>query len=64
MRGKLVIVQVFWLPKNAPRRYLEPDELNMVQLKSFIPASDAVGSIEFENDLISSNNYLFITPSG
>ncbi len=63
MRGKLLIVQVFWLPAKAPKRYLRPEELYMVQLKNFVPASNASGSVEFENDLVSSNNYLFITPS-
>lgn len=63
MRGKLITVQVFWLPRRAPQGYLRPDELNMVQLKTFIPASNARGTISTENDLISSNNYLLITPS-
>jgi len=62
MRGKLVAVQVFWLPGNAPERYLEPDELNMVELKSFIPASGTGGGVGRENDLVASNDYLFISP--
>ncbi len=62
-RGKLVIVQVFWLPRKAPKDILTPDELNIVQLKSFIPAAPSTGTITSENDLVSSNNYLLITPS-
>jgi len=64
MRGKLIIVQVFWLPAKARQGYIPPEELNMVQLRNFIPASNAAGNIEFENDLVSSNNFLFISPSG
>jgi len=62
MKGKLVTVQVFWLPGNAPERYLEPDELNMVELKAFIPASTAGAEVGTENDLVASNDYLFISP--
>lgn len=62
MRGKLVTVQVFWLPGKAPERYLEPDELNMVELKTFIPAATVGGAVGTENDLVASNDYLFISP--
>lgn len=61
MKGKLVAVVVFWLPKKAPERYLRPDELNMVELKTFIPASNAETAIDVESDLLTSNNFLFIS---
>ena len=61
MKGKLVTVQVFWLPTKAPQRYLRPSELNTVELKAFIPASNAMSDIDVDSDVLTSNNELFIS---
>lgn len=39
-RGKLVIVQVFWLPRTADETYIEADELNKIELRTFIATSN------------------------
>jgi hypothetical protein len=61
MKGKLVTVAVFWLPNRAPERYLRPDELNKVELKTFIPASNTESAVDVESDMLTSNNFLFIS---
>ncbi len=61
MKGKLVVVQVYWLPKKAPEQMLNKDELNMVELKTFIPASNVQGAGSLYNDLYNTANYLFIS---
>ncbi|OGK12081.1 MAG: hypothetical protein A2Y63_01140 [Candidatus Riflebacteria bacterium RBG_13_59_9] len=61
MRGKLVTVQVFWLSNRVPERYLRPDEIEMVDLKTFIPASNAENAVDIESDLLTSNDFLFIS---
>lgn len=61
MKGKLVTVQVFWLPNRAPERRLSVGELNVVELKVFIPASNAMSDIDVESDVLTSNNQLFVS---
>jgi len=38
--GKMVIVQVFWLPRDAEERYIDWDDMNHVELRTFISASN------------------------
>ena len=38
--GKMVIVQVFWLPRNADQAYIDWEDLNHVELRTFIAASN------------------------
>jgi prepilin-type N-terminal cleavage/methylation domain-containing protein len=39
-RGKLVIVQVFWLPRKAANTYIKASELNKIELRTFIAAGN------------------------
>jgi prepilin-type N-terminal cleavage/methylation domain-containing protein len=61
MKGKLVVVQVFWLPRKAPERMLNKDELNMVELKTFISANNSSGAVNVNSSLLNTNDYLFIS---
>jgi len=73
IRGKLVTVQVFWLPRvwkgrvakdpwNHPDwEWLPKEDLNVVELKTFIPANNAENAVDVESDLLTSNNLLFIS---
>jgi hypothetical protein len=61
-RGKLVIVQVFWLPRNADNTYIEADELNKIELKTFIAASNETSDLGAEAGDLTRNDYLMITP--
>ncbi|GEM_PF-1473583 len=61
-RGKLVIVQVFWLPRSADQTYIQADELNKIELKTFISASNEDSSLGSNAGDISRNDYLDISP--
>ncbi len=61
MKGKLVVVQVFWLPRKAPERMLNKDELNIVELKTFISANNTAGAVNVNSSLLNTNDYLFIS---
>jgi prepilin-type N-terminal cleavage/methylation domain-containing protein len=61
-RGKMVIVQVFWLPRNAPSGYIPAEDLNKVELRSFIAASNEDSSLTKEEGRLSRNSYLILTP--
>jgi len=61
-RGKMVIVQVFWLPRDAGQRYLRADELNVVELRSFIAANNIDSSMESDTGELNRNDYLIVTP--
>jgi hypothetical protein len=61
-RGKLVIVQVFWLPRNPPAGYVAAGDLNKIELKTFIAASNTGTEDEDDSGDLTSNDYLFITP--
>jgi prepilin-type N-terminal cleavage/methylation domain-containing protein len=62
-RGKMVIVQVFWLPRDAPGTYIQGDDLNKVELRTFIPASNEDSSLARNEGGITRNDYLVITPT-
>lgn len=61
-RGKLIIVEVFWLPRKAPNAYIPLQDLNKIELKTFVPASSDSGGPRNASDLINRNDYLNITP--
>ncbi len=61
-RGKLVIVQVFWLPRNAPQEYIAPEELNKIELKTFIAATNEGTDEDTRRSEFNRNDFLFLTP--
>lgn len=61
-RGKLVIVQVFWLPRNAGQEYIPPEELNKIELKTFIAATNEGSSVDTRSSEFNRNDFLFLTP--
>jgi hypothetical protein len=61
-RGKLIIVQVFWLPRDVDPVYVEADELNKIELKTFISASNEQSNLPASQGSISRNDYLIISP--
>jgi prepilin-type N-terminal cleavage/methylation domain-containing protein len=60
-RGKLVIVQVFWLPRNAPAEYIPSKDLNKIELKTFISVNNEATELPTANGTLINNDYLFIT---
>lgn len=61
--GKLVIVQVFWLPRQAPAGYIPPQDLNIIELKTFItPSGEQESRLDRDSNVLLRNNFLFITP--
>lgn len=61
-RGKMVIVQVFWLPRNAPNAYIPSEDLNKIELRTFIPANNEDSTMARDEGGLSRNDYLIITP--
>lgn len=61
-RGKMVIVQVFWLPRRADQTYIQADELNRIELKTFISASNEDSSMGSNAGDLGRNDYLVISP--
>jgi hypothetical protein len=62
-RGKMVVVTVFWLPRKAPNTYIPLEDLNKIELKTFIPASSDSGGPRLTVDQINRNDFLNISPS-
>jgi prepilin-type N-terminal cleavage/methylation domain-containing protein len=62
-RGKMVIVEVFWLPRRAPSAYIPASDLNKIELKTFIPANSESGAARNTVDLIDHNDFLDISPA-
>jgi prepilin-type N-terminal cleavage/methylation domain-containing protein len=61
--GKLVIVQVFWLPRNPPAGYIQPEDLNMIELKTFItPDGQEDSRLNRDSNVMLRNSFQFITP--
>ena len=60
-RGKLVIVQVFWLPRNAPEAYIPARDLNKIELKTFISVNNRATELPTSTGELINNDYLFIT---
>lgn len=60
-RGKLVIVQVFWLPRKAERAYIPADELNKIELRTFITAGNNATQLSTNSGSLTRNDYLFVT---
>jgi prepilin-type N-terminal cleavage/methylation domain-containing protein len=61
-RGKLVVVEVFWLPRKAPNGYIPAQDLNKIELKSFIPATTDSGAGRNTINQINRNDFLNISP--
>jgi prepilin-type N-terminal cleavage/methylation domain-containing protein len=60
--GKEVTVIVFWLPRNAPGGYIESEDLNKIELKTFIPDPQAsVNGQPLQGSGVNRNDNLFIT---
>ena len=60
-RGKLVTVQVFWLPRNAPEGYIPWEDLNKVELKTFIAATNEDSNLASNEGGLNRNDYMFIS---
>ena len=61
-RGKLVIVQVFWLPRDAGQEYIPAEDLNKIELKTFIAATNEGASEDTRTSEFKRNDFLFLTP--
>jgi prepilin-type N-terminal cleavage/methylation domain-containing protein len=61
-RGKLIIVQVLWLPRKAPDAYIPLQDMNKIELKTFIPANSDSGGPRPTIDQINRNDFLNLTP--
>ena len=61
--GKLVIVQVFWLPRNPSATYIPSKELNVIELKTFItPDGQKDSRLDRDSNVMMRNSFHFITP--
>jgi prepilin-type N-terminal cleavage/methylation domain-containing protein len=61
--GKLVIVQVFWLPRNPPSGYIAAKDLNIIELKTFItPEGQKDSRLDRGSNVMMRNSFHFITP--
>lgn len=60
-RGKLIVVQVFWLPRNAPEAYIPARDLNKIELKTFISVNNRATELPTATGGLINNDYLFIT---
>jgi prepilin-type N-terminal cleavage/methylation domain-containing protein len=61
-RGKLITVQVFWLPRKAGQEYIPAEDLNKIELKTFVAATNAGSSEDSRSGEFNRNDFLFITP--
>jgi prepilin-type N-terminal cleavage/methylation domain-containing protein len=61
-KGKMVIVQVFWLPRDATEGYIAWDDLNSVELRTFIAATNESSSEQADDESLSHNDFLVLTP--
>lgn len=53
--GKLVIVQVFWLPRKAESAYIPSSDLNIIDLRTFIAESNVASEVESGSRLVRMN---------
>jgi len=61
--GKLVIVQVFWLPRNPSASYIPAKQMNIIELKTFItPDGQPDSRIDRDSNVMMRNSFHFITP--
>jgi len=61
--GKLVIVQVFWLPRNPSATYIPSKQLNIIELKTFVtPDGQADSRVDRDSNVMMRNSFHFITP--
>jgi hypothetical protein len=63
-RGKIITVQVFWLPRHAPEAYIPWNDMNKVELKTFIaPNGQVTGLTGAAGGTINPNDRLGFDPS-
>lgn len=62
-RGKMVVVTVFWLPRKAPNTYIPLEDLNKIEMKTFVPASNSSGGPRVAMDQLNRNDFLNISPA-
>jgi prepilin-type N-terminal cleavage/methylation domain-containing protein len=61
-RGKLVTVQVFWMPRNADDGYVAWEDMDKIELKTFIPAGNEGSNLPTGSGSLGRTDHLFITP--
>ena len=61
--GKLIIVQVFWLPRDAGNGYIPFSDLNVIDLRTFVSPTNEWTSINGAGGPLTLNDYLNITPT-
>jgi prepilin-type N-terminal cleavage/methylation domain-containing protein len=61
--GKLVIVQVYWLPRNPAANFIQSKDLNVIELKTFItPDGYDDSRLDRDSNVMMRNSFHFITP--
>jgi prepilin-type N-terminal cleavage/methylation domain-containing protein len=61
--GKLIIVQVFWLPRNPATSYILPRDLNVIEMKTFVtPEGRQDSRLDRDSNVMMRNSFHFITP--
>jgi prepilin-type N-terminal cleavage/methylation domain-containing protein len=60
-RGKLITVQVFWLPRKAAEAYIPWEDMNKVELKTFIAASNQDSNLNTNEGDLTRNDQMFIS---
>ncbi len=61
-KGKMVTVQVFWMPRNADKAYIPWRDINKIELKTFIAADNEGSNLAANVGTLGRNDLLFITP--
>ena len=61
--GKLIIVQVFWLPRDAGNGYIPFNDLNVIDLRTFVSPTNEWTTINGAGGSLTRNDYLIITPT-
>ena len=61
--GKLIIVQVFWLPRNPPDGYIPFSDLNVIDLRTFVSPTNEWTTLGEGSGPLTNNQSLIITPT-
>lgn len=61
--GKLIIVQVFWLPRNPPTGYIPFSDLNVIDLRTFVSPTNEWTTLGEGGGPLTDNRNLIITPT-
>jgi prepilin-type N-terminal cleavage/methylation domain-containing protein len=63
-RGKMITIQVFWLPRNAPEAYINWSDMNKIELKTFIAPNGQITELNSAaGGVIDPNERLGFDPS-